>query len=491
MPPPELLLITIFAAVGFLVQALSYTLKRQQREFERAAFWTGAAQDAGLSAIKVRGEALEASAGGLQLRLSPFRSRGAERTRAEIWGPRLAPGLTLRSEAERFGRRSRREVEIGDSDFDQQVSVQGSPALALALLDPGARHAVAALVRGDLYRLGQPRLAAVGRVVDGSLQIELYESPPEMLPPSGGQQPPTHLDRRTRLSMALRVAVELASRLLAPPETAERLAANLTAEPDAGVRRKLLAMLLREFPEAPVTEAAVRAAKNDTDAEVRVRAAIALGKDGRDVLLALARGDGAEDAMNARAVAALDTSLTLAEVQALLTSALRARRLLTARACVGILGRLGGGEAVGSLAQVLLVEKGELGQATVNALALSGEPAAEAPLLRALVEGAPSSSTPRRRRSGAWAREKPSSRCEPRRPTPSFAPPRARRSPRSTRGFRAPGKGSSRSPRTRADGCRSRRARWDDSASPTSRQRPEGEPAGSGLELTQTPQFKT
>ena len=124
----------------------------------------------------------------------------------------------------------------------------------------------------------------------------------------------------------------------------------------------------------------MRAGQDDPDADVRVRAAIAMGKEGREVLLGVAAGEGAEDATSARAVAALGTSLTLAEVKDLLKSALKTRRLLTARACLGILAELGGTEAGQTLAKVMLVEKRELGEAAAAALAATADPAAEAAL---------------------------------------------------------------------------------------------------------------
>jgi HEAT repeat protein len=107
------------------------------------------------------------------------------------------------------------------------------------------------------------------------------------------------------------------------------------------------------------------------------------------VLRGLAEGEGAEDGTNARAVAALGTSLTLVEAQELLRRSLRTRRLLTAKACLSLLGQLGGTEATQTVAKVLLVEKHELGEAAAEALAATADPSAEAPLLRALAEGPP------------------------------------------------------------------------------------------------------
>jgi hypothetical protein len=343
-------------------------LEARRRERAGANVWAGAARAAGLTMIEARGGALEARAGALKLRITPYYETQYEGTRIELWGPRLAPGLSLRLEAG-VPRPNRKEVEIGADAFDRQVSVEGSPALALALLDPATRDALVALLLGRLEVRGRSRLV-VSHLVDGVLRIDVPA------PAAAGLSGAT-----------VQAAVDLATRFVAPANMAERLAANLRAEPEAGVRRKLLATLLREFPESPATEAAVRACRDDADADVRVRAAVAMGKEGREVLLAAATGEGAEDATKARAVAALDTALSLAQVQELLTSTLRSRRPLTARACLGILGQLGGADAIQTLGKVLLVEQNELGEAAARALSATGEATAQTPLLRALAEG--------------------------------------------------------------------------------------------------------
>ena len=133
--------------------------------------------------------------------------------------------------------------------------------------------------------------------------------------------------------------VSLARRLATPADVARRLADNLKTEPVAAVRLQCLATLAREFADHPATGEALLAAREDPDAEVRLRAAIALGPKGREVLLAIAGGEGAEDATTERAVLALGFYLTTAEAQGILRNALRTRREATARACLGALGQ--------------------------------------------------------------------------------------------------------------------------------------------------------
>ncbi len=197
-----------------------------------------------------------------------------------------------------------------------------------------------------------------------------------------------YLDGEYRLPQVLRAALDLAARLAAPADVAGRIATRLADEPEPRVRRRALLSLLREFPEREATRRVLAAAREDEDAEVRVRAGIALGTEGRDVLLGVAGGEGAEDATSARAVAALATWLTIDQAAELLKNALRTRRLLTAKACLDVLGR-SGGIATPILAKVLLVERNELGEAAAEALAATGDASAEAPLVRALAEGPP------------------------------------------------------------------------------------------------------
>jgi HEAT repeat protein len=310
----------------------------------------------------------------------------------QLWGPSLAPGLTLRREGDSLlGQRSSKEIEVGDRAFDRAVAVQGSPALALALLDAELRRAVAGLVQGRLELRGHPPLWISGGLSAGVLRVDLPDRVPHLRRPPGGggdlaQAGAVYLDGPSTLPAVLRAAVEVARRLSAEENLAQRLAANFENEPEAGVRRKLVATLLREFPEADVTTATLRAALKDPDAEVRVRAATLLNKEGREVLLGVARGEGAEDATTARAVVALGDSLSLAEARELLRNALRTQRVLAAKACLDALGRLGGPDAVQALGKVLLVEGDELGVTAAMALAATAEASAEGPLLRALAE---------------------------------------------------------------------------------------------------------
>jgi hypothetical protein len=177
-----------------------------------------------------------------------------------------------------------------------------------------------------------------------------------------------------------------ARRLVAPADIAQRVADNLARESEAGVRLHALLLLLREHGDHPAARAALLAARHDASAEVRLRAGIALGAEGRDVLLELAGSATAADATVAAAVAALRLALPCERAEAILAASLRARRSDTARACIERLGRAG---AVDALAKVLAAERGDLAVAAARALAATGSAAARAPLLAALAAAPP------------------------------------------------------------------------------------------------------
>jgi HEAT repeat protein len=395
MSPAELVAIVALAVFGVAPLALRAALRRR-RAHARMAFWRESAREAGITDVVRWGDGVTGSAGPLQVHLSSFQERDEVGTRLEITGPRLAPGLALRPEAPRglLGHRNTKEIEVGDTGFDALVSVQGPPALALSLLDADLRRTLSLLVRGFLAVRGHRPLWASGRLEDGVLRVDV----PQQSPVARGtlaerrerhdRAGETYLDGEYRLPQVLRAALDLAARLAVPEDVARRIASRLAEEPEPRVRGQALQTLLREFPEHEATRQALVAARDDEDAELRVRAGIALGAEGRDVLLGVAGGEGAEDATSARAVAALADSLTNEKAAELLRNALRTRRVATAGVCLGVLGRHGS-DATAVLAKVLLVEKGELGEAAAQALAATGDPAAEAPLLRALAEGTP------------------------------------------------------------------------------------------------------
>ena len=355
----------------------------------RARLRRQAARAAGLSDVEESRGALAGREGTLRVRLSSYGFGRVYGTRITVSGPGLPSDLTVRPERDLVPSvRSAPEIEIGDDAFDNAAWVQGSPAVVRAVLDSGNRRAIRALFEGRLERPGRSPFWATGRIDEGVLRVDVPEVAPhfrdENAVPWGTAVGRDYVGGLERLPEVLPVVLALARRLQAPQDVPRRLGDSLKTEPEAGVRVQLLATLEREFPGHPATRAALLAAREDPDAEVRLRAGIALGSEGRDVLLAIAGGVGAPDETTQRAVAALGRHLTTPEAEAILRKALRARREGTARACLGALGQRRGAPVVPTLAKVLAVEKPELAAAAADALGATGDTAAERALLPAL-----------------------------------------------------------------------------------------------------------
>jgi hypothetical protein len=376
---PLLTLATVVVAssIGLLLAR-----KRRQRRLDA---WRLAAKRVGLTDVQLEegglwGEgALLGRSGDLHVRLEVY-AAGKSESGTKIVVSGLgdgAGGLSLRREGLSTALERRvvgdREIRVGDPSFDEEYYVQGEPALVLALLDADTRATLAALMQN---RVATPRgesVKAGTSLNDGVLEVRVQDG--------------AFSTNLQRLPDVLAAVIEVARRLVAPVDLAARIASNLRAEPEAGVRLQCLTTLAREFPDDPATREALLRAREDPHAEVRLRAGIALGSEGRDVLRAVAAGEGAADETTERAVAALEPELTVEEAMGLLRAALRTRRIATAKACLVAVGRRGGTEAIALLARVLAVETGELAWAAARALAITRDPAAEEPLLRALAEG--------------------------------------------------------------------------------------------------------
>ena len=329
-----------------------------ERSRERARLWRQAAERCGLGGLRettglaaIRGRKLTA--------VTPVFARFVERGDVTRIGIQAPGGLSLRPET--FASRLRKavgrgDVETGDAEFDARFLVEGPPALAYAALDRRSRSLLCALHENVSFELA-----------GGELRVDV---------------PAARLDKD--LTAVLGLLVQLARRLGRHSNAARRLAANVACDPVSHVRRNNLLVLIREYRDRPATGKALRKALADVDPEVRLHAAMAIGSKGQKILLALAEGS-APDGVTARALTALGTSLPPDRVRALLDRARGDRRRLSARACIDILGRHGGGAALEALGQVLAEESDELAAAAADAVGAMATPAAEAALTRALV----------------------------------------------------------------------------------------------------------
>lgn len=371
----------------------------------RRRLWKRAAQTAGLHDIEESDGQLTGHKGIYRVRFEGWQNRDGAGTRIVIVQQRPQPpgsGLTLRLEEPGSQRPDPREIEIGDEQFDRAVSVQGSPALARAVLDADTRRAVAGLVGGNMPIPGRTPLRIAGELDGGELRILVPERTFYRIRGSDdrpGEISSGFLGPEGRLPEVLRVALDLASRLDEPRDLAKAIADGTTREPDPCVRRMNLLALMHEFAGSPTTGEALVAAGSDPDADVRLQAGLALNELGRErlddhlvrqsvaILRAITSVEGAADPTRARAVAGLGAELRVEEAQSILRDALRTRRTATATACLGVLAARGGPEAIQAMARVLAVEKEDLAAAAADALARTGDPKAEGPLLQALSAG--------------------------------------------------------------------------------------------------------
>jgi HEAT repeat protein len=174
-----------------------------------------------------------------------------------------------------------------------------------------------------------------------------------------------------------------------PEDIPARLAQNVRTDSLPAVRLANLLTLAQEYPDRPETRETLRAACNDPDDEVRLRAAVEFGEEGREVLREIALREEAEDSHAARAIDALGERLTRQHAETILRQSLQRKRRATARAAIRALDRIGGAEVVPPLVPVLGEEDEELAAAAATALGESGEPAAEKPLVGALHRDSP------------------------------------------------------------------------------------------------------
>jgi len=305
---------------------------------ERSGLW-----GAGVQELKARSESLEVridDGGG---------RRGGTRVAVVISGAPDFSGVKIRREVYKpaWGR----EIEIGEESFDRRFYITGPARLVRALLDDKVRRL---MVR-----------------VNAKCEIEIVE----------GELRAQADDLAIRDLLPL--LLELGGRLSQPIDTARRLAENARRDPKAGVRLQNLLLLIRELPEDPRTVAALRGARSDSSPRVRLRAAKALGAEGRDVLLALAESGGDDD-LSAQAISALERDLPSERARAILFLALDKRRIETARACLERLRQGGETADIDALARVMAREQGELAVAAALALGKTGS-GAEPPLIQALL----------------------------------------------------------------------------------------------------------
>lgn len=304
--------------------------------------WRSAAEAAGLTEIveSDRGEIsdptagpfLEGRAGRLTVRLDRPNASVPGCTRICILGLghgyhgfTVLPGWSPSSMAESLASGG---LRLGVPGFDGAFRITGDVKLAIALLDPATRRLMMELFHPPLPQGEEWRAFWSASLGDDRLSIVLrfpFTLAPEEL--------------RERLVRTLSPALELAQRLAKPEDLLARIASNLPAEPEPGLRLRSVRMLAQAPRGHEAAKAALRAALEDADEEVRLEAALACGPAGHPTLKALAANSTISEPTQVRAVNTLGAALSVAGIVALLETPWVAERAGLVAALVESLGR--------------------------------------------------------------------------------------------------------------------------------------------------------
>jgi hypothetical protein len=318
---------------------------RERRE--RVRVWRAAAASCGLEVVEVfRLSGLRARAGPLWVGIE----NAEPNARISIVVPGKPGFQKLRIHPQSLPLPWVQKIEIGDRAFDSTFSIEGPMRLVCSLLDAETRRLLSRVNAESRLEISAGVLRAV--ITD--------EKVPDVLP------------------LLLDLGRRCAELVIDP----RRVAQNAKTDPEPGVRLCNLLLLIRELPEHQATVEALRAACADPSPEIRLRAAKELGAEGHGVLVELTECE-LDDAASAEAVSLLERELPIERVKTILDSALRGRRLQTARVCVEVLSRSGAPAAVDTLIEVLAQESGEMGAAAALALGRVGSALAVLPLKEA------------------------------------------------------------------------------------------------------------
>ncbi|MFN3200476.1 MAG: hypothetical protein ACE366_18905 [Bradymonadia bacterium] len=170
----------------------------------------------------------------------------------------------------------RGDLEVGDADFDRAVFIQGPSLILYAVLDAKTRSMLQRHIEEYDLSVGEGRARA--------------ES--------------TERVRRAEIIVGqIKSMAVLTERLCVRrrDEIPARLRRNVESDPFHVIRGRCLSMLLEHYPDHDQTALAAEVALQDSEPEVRVLAAEALGAEGLPVLWSLVSDARATDEVRARA----------------------------------------------------------------------------------------------------------------------------------------------------------------------------------------------
>jgi hypothetical protein len=323
-------IILVFVGPIFAVIHVVKTSKEALRTYRAAAAHVGLTQTTERRSL---GDiwAIEGLAGSFRVSISREGRdyRHGRRTLITVSGNGQIPsGLALRAEG--LGPRidkalGDREVVIGDAGFDGEIYARGPEDVLRALCDARTRSLLRALVRLN------------GVVAKGRVRVGARKAPRNAEP----------------VAAVLETALDAARSLVPAKNVVERIADLVRSDPEIGVREQCLMYLARAHRGHPAVQSVIREAFTMPIPELRVRAAIALGAEGRNTLLELVGSTDLNAECAADGIRALGEALSEPRCIEILQEALRLERGPVVRALVEALGLRGTAAAVAPLRAVI------------------------------------------------------------------------------------------------------------------------------------------
>jgi HEAT repeat protein len=280
-------------------------------------------------------------------------------TQVVVRGGGIDPGLHIRRRSDwskvsyAYGTR---EFRIGDPAFDQELRVNGPPLNTVAVLNQRNRALLLRSFTGGI------------EVVDGEVRFKVPDRPGDV----------------RGIADLIRFTVSVAQACRLQESVPDALARNVEADPEAGVRRSSLELLIQHHPEASATTAATRKAMDDPDPEIRLLAATSdKGMYGHAALERLIESD-VDEGVRARALAELARSYGTA-VSPTVRKALHAQAPAVRRSAIDAVALLHDLEALPNLCALLPSDP--CAADCARALWVLGDARGEAALLQFLAQG--------------------------------------------------------------------------------------------------------
>jgi len=299
---------------------------------ERRRQWRYAAEKLGLSLVQggwLSSDEIVGQADGFDVRLDTF-TRGSGKnsqtyTRIVVEGGGLPHNLELRGEGlgstlTKFFQGE--DIQIDDARFDEDLLIKGDEALAVALLGDEARRLTSHLIeQGGLVRDGQVYYEERGTMGDAR-----------------------------EITQWLRYLRQLAGELTMRDRRIEGLLSrNAMTDNNPAVRRRNLALLMREYPRHEVTQKAAHAALTDPHPVVSLQASIFLGDEGLGRVLDLVADARTPQSARTHALSYLGSRTPTAEVLAVLLQVADDQDLVVAGKAIEQLGKVRHRACLGTL----------------------------------------------------------------------------------------------------------------------------------------------